>query len=87
MTKQCTKCGQDKPLEEFYRGSTRSFDGRRGACRVCDSELQRVRRKSEKYRATKQRYREAHIQEIREYDRVAARWRKSREAQREQVVP
>ena len=32
--KQCTKCGETKPLEEFHRKHT-AADGRRSACKSC----------------------------------------------------
>lgn len=34
--KACTKCGETKPLEEFYRNS-RSADGRHPQCKACRS--------------------------------------------------
>ena len=36
-TKVCTKCGEEKPLSEFYRLKS-SKDGRRSACKKCSNE-------------------------------------------------
>ena len=36
-TKKCSRCGLEKPLEEFVRDMTRR-DGRRGWCRACKNE-------------------------------------------------
>lgn len=33
-TKTCSRCGEDKPLSEFYRDRS-SPSGRRGACKAC----------------------------------------------------
>ena len=33
--KKCIKCGEEKPLSEFYKDSIRK-DGLRGPCKVCD---------------------------------------------------
>lgn len=43
ITKSCTKCGVEKPLEEFYRGS-KSADGYKSRCKVCTEELRRLNR-------------------------------------------
>jgi hypothetical protein len=37
--KRCKKCGEEKPLDEFYR-ATGTRDGHRGSCRACE-QLQR----------------------------------------------
>ncbi|MFA5407193.1 MAG: hypothetical protein WC343_00295 [Bacilli bacterium] len=39
-TKRCTKCGEEKPLTEFYRDRTKS-DGRKSWCKLCTSGYQR----------------------------------------------
>jgi hypothetical protein len=39
--KDCSQCGEVKPLDEFYRGSGRG--GRLAACKVCRSEYVRKR--------------------------------------------
>ena len=44
-TKVCTKCGVEKPLEEFYKDS-RAKCGRCGPCKDCDKELNRKWRAS-----------------------------------------
>ena len=33
--KQCSKCGKEKPINEFYR-NVRSGDGHQYQCKVCD---------------------------------------------------
>lgn len=46
-TKQCTGCGHDKPLEDFYRLSS-AQDGRRARCKSCiivDARERRARRR------------------------------------------
>lgn len=49
--KNCPKCGETKPLEEFYRCKSRG-DGRTGRCRVChDAAVKMTRSKApKKYR-------------------------------------
>lgn len=34
--KTCTKCGESKPLDSFYR-NPECRDGRQGSCKVCDN--------------------------------------------------
>ena len=34
MNKKCIKCGEIKPLEEFFN-QPRSKDGKAGTCKVC----------------------------------------------------
>jgi hypothetical protein len=40
MEKTCTRCGQTKPLTEFYRSSA-GKDGYAHGCKTCHSEYQR----------------------------------------------
>lgn len=71
---ECTKCGEIKPLSEFWRDSSRS-NGRVPACKVCESE--RLRRKHtespEVFRARSARWREKnrerHLKYSREYQK------------------
>ena len=39
-TKICTKCRQEKPLNEFYKDCCKS-DGLQSTCKVCSNEYQR----------------------------------------------
>lgn len=43
-TKQCSKCGKSKPLQEFYRNN-RLSDGYCGVCKECQREQRRKRYK------------------------------------------
>lgn len=36
-TKLCTKCGEEKPLEEFYKDKTKKY-GRSSYCKICSSQ-------------------------------------------------
>jgi hypothetical protein len=93
--KHCGRCGQDKPLVDFPRDSSKR-DSLNSACRVCVSKKGRHYReaKPETVLETKRRYRESHVEELREQDRVrhaaepekfAARYREWHEALRAKV--
>jgi len=45
LTKICTKCGVEKPLEEFCLDNSRK-DGRSSRCKKCKNELQNERRRN-----------------------------------------
>lgn len=70
MGKTCSKCGEEKPLEDFYRDNQRS-SGRRASCKVCDrpiyTKAQRKRRKEnpEKYRTLGREY--ERVRKLRKY--------------------
>ncbi len=53
--KTCFKCGQDRPLDEFYKHSQMA-DGHLGKCKFC-------------CRAYTVQYRQDHLQAVRQYDR------------------
>ena len=36
ITKTCTKCGEVKPLEDFYRSNWGGKFGHTSACKVCE---------------------------------------------------
>jgi hypothetical protein len=57
-TKVCRKCGERKPLDEFYE-HPQMADGHLNQCKACK-------------RAYQKRYREEHHKEICEYDRQRA---------------
>src|SRR4051794_35638305 len=40
--KKCSKCGEVKPLDDFYR-SSQSKDGRQGHCKACNLQALRER--------------------------------------------
>jgi hypothetical protein len=65
--KRCTKCGQEQPIEQFYRNKTRS-DGRELSCKTCcATRAQRYRKaKPEQGRAAMARYYQRHKAAIRE---------------------
>lgn len=58
-TKICTKCKEEKSLEEFNRDTRYSKDGRRARCKICENVYERKRRikfkkKHPKYSAAKE---------------------------------
>ncbi len=57
--KRCTKCGQDKPLDDFADRSERGAGAKKSRCRECLAQAQKDRRK-------------ANLDEVREYERA---WR------------
>ena len=40
-TKKCTKCGEVKPLDEFY-GNKQSKDGKAHQCKICINKKQHI---------------------------------------------
>ena len=64
--KTCTKCDEEKPLDEFYR-DRRSPQGRNSRCKPCVSELGRKRyhRDLEKSRTYRRIYAKTHRRTIR----------------------
>ena len=75
MVKTCNKCGDTKPLSEFYK-SKQNKDGHHVVCKVCDKELSAAwykanrERKNEAnaawYKANRERHKE-----------LIAAWRKA----------
>ncbi|AXH50973.1 hypothetical protein CPT_Scapp_044 [Serratia phage Scapp] len=47
-TKQCRECGEEKPLDEFNIAYTRSKDGYRNICKVCQREQDRIWRNNKR---------------------------------------
>ncbi len=85
VTKQCTGCGANVPLKEFYR-DRRASDGRQSECKECSAKRQaeyyakpheELLRRKRKYCAENRqanidrcrRWRLAHLEEKRAYDR------------------
>jgi hypothetical protein len=54
-TKTCRKCGQEKPLDQFYRASNK--DGYRSSCKACDLELRQTPEKAARWRVVNARWR------------------------------
>jgi transposase-like protein len=51
IKKVCTKCGKNKPLDDFRKYAGRSKDGRRPICRECQNAYDReysARKRAEK---------------------------------------
>ena len=67
-TKVCTKCGEDKPLTEFYRDSRRS-DGLTSSCKKCNNFLKAEYRKAnpEKMKARDAAYHKANLEKKKAY--------------------
>lgn len=89
MRKKCYKCGETKPLNEFYKDSSKLF-GRAGTCISCgkkqhaeyytrnrdDILLNRKARYENNAEALKEKqsqYRRDHLESVREYDRQRSR--------------
>lgn len=70
ITKPCTKCGKDKPLDEFSADRTHA-DGRSTQCRACRYPANAQWRKSnpETINALNRRYRAEHPEEARGWSR------------------
>lgn len=73
MSKTCTKCGDTKPLDDFYRNKGKA-DGRNPHCKECEREYHRRYREEnrDKWREYHRRYREGNREKVQERDR---RWR------------
>lgn len=52
-SKRCTKCGEHKPLDSFYKGRPGSTLGRRGSCIKCCSLAQKTFRENNKEKIKK----------------------------------
>lgn len=76
--KVCTKCQAEKPLDEFYRDSSKS-DGHRYDCKKCYSlrKKQHYLENREKILSERQQYQAANRQSISEYKKL--HYRKNRE--------
>lgn len=63
--KRCSKCGEEKPLDEFYRVKTNK-DGRAGACKLCRNEIGRQYYEENKdwLKIRMAEYRQEHKEEI-----------------------
>lgn len=57
-TKTCRTCKQTKTLTEFYKRNS-SKDGHRNDCKVCFNKMVYKYQQTEKYKATKKRYRQS----------------------------
>ena len=70
MSKTCAKCGETKPLDDFYRDKT-GAGGRRPDCKECVREYSRryYEENRDKVRERKCRYREENRDKVRESER------------------
>lgn len=48
MSKRCSKCGEVKPLDEFFR-NRKARDGRHSSCKVCSYATERATRRPKSY--------------------------------------
>jgi len=64
-TKRCARCGEEKPLTEFYI-DTRGWGGKSSWCKDCVREYNRQNyaKHSEKYKAYARKYRREHNEEL-----------------------
>ena len=94
--KTCNKCGEMKPLAEFYKDA-RNRDGHGSICKACARERGRRYREEnwEKANEYSRRYGEKHRERLNEYarryreenlGRINERDRRYREANREQIT-
>lgn len=74
--KACSKCGEEKALDEFYKNH-RAPDGRRGDCKTCVLAARRARYESdaETLKARVADYRARHPERVRESQRKSrSKW-------------
>jgi hypothetical protein len=66
--KCCTKCGLEKPLDEFYKRSD-TKDGYRKSCKLCDSTRITNKRKENinSFKEYQKKYRENNLNKIKKY--------------------
>lgn len=73
MTKTCSRCGETKPLEEFWRQRARGKERRASACRSCMKVYQDAYRADPANKARKQAYAKEYLAKnrnrLREYHR------------------
>ena len=81
-TKRCTKCGEEKPLSEFYRNQ-KTHDGRASQCKGCRLEYARkhYEENGETIRERARKYREENREAVLEYERKIHRENREREAE------
>lgn len=70
-TKACTKCGQTKPLSEFFANPS-TKDGRASWCRVCNNKRERTPARMVEGRARGRAYRRLAKAHPEEFDRLFA---------------
>jgi hypothetical protein len=78
--KRCKKCGETKPLSEFYR-ATGMRDGRRSECKACHQAKQRIWYEQNREQAIAQvkRWQQANKEHLHEYRREYRQRRKAEE--------
>ena len=67
-TKTCTKCGERKPLDDFFNHKS-TKDGKEPRCKTCRKKQLRAYRinNPEKEKARRNKYRESNAEKVREY--------------------
>ena len=72
--KRCSKCGVEKPLDQFYRQRGRK-DGRTSHCKICRNAYKAMYRASDKGKAVEDRYfasdnwKAANVRHVQDYAR------------------
>lgn len=74
----CSKCGETKPLEEFYKDRSKGRDGRRANCRPCH--LEQKRRYRAEHPGAELEQKRRHYAENREWYYERDRRRRARKA-------
>lgn len=87
ITRQCTKCGVLKPLEEFYKKAT-GKDGLQAHCKrcQCDYVLQWQRNHPERRREWTNRWRKNNAERHRANSREHAKLRRERDTERARLL-
>ena len=67
-TKKCSKCGEVKPINEFYKQKSHK-DGLNSYCKCCmNKKIEEWRKKhSKEYKEIKKKYNKKHSKEYKEY--------------------
>lgn len=71
--KRCSKCGEDKPVSEFYK-NRQTKDGLQPECKSCKNKYQDAKRKAnpEKFNAYHRKWYKANSEKIREQHNKSA---------------
>lgn len=68
-SKKCYKCGEEKPLSDYGSDKRNKTDGKKGCCKVCTSEAQRIwaSNNKDKMKEIQRRYWEKNKDKIKKY--------------------